>query len=100
MIRGTTPTHIFRLPFDSSLLSSARVVYKQGQREVLRKETEAFDMEENILRVTLSQEDTLRFDCKLSVKLQLRVKTKTGQVLAMKPRIVTVDECLDGEVLT
>ncbi len=100
MIRGTTPTHIFRLPFDSSLLSSARVVYKQGQREVLRKETGAFTMEANILKLTLSQEETLSFDCKLSVKLQLRVKTTAGQVLAMKPRIVTVDECLDDEVLS
>ena len=100
MMRGTTPTHTFRLPFDTALLASARVVYKQGQREVLRKETEAFTKEGNTLKLTLSQEETLLFDCKGSVKLQLRVKTAAGQVLAMKPRIVTVDECLDGEVLT
>lgn len=100
MIRGTTPTHTFKLPFDTSLLSSARVVYKQGEKEVLRKETEAFFMEENILRVTLTQDESLRFDCRRSVKLQLRVRTKTGQVLAMKPYVVSVDECLDDEVLT
>lgn len=100
MIRGTTPTHKFILPFKAELLTSVRVVYKQGQKEVLRKETTDFVMEGNTLALTLTQEETLLFDCHLSVKLQLRVKTRAGQVLATKPQVVSVEECLDGEVLT
>ena len=99
MIRGTTPTHVFTIPFDASLLSSARVVYKQGNKEILRKETEAFKMEGFQLSVTLTQEETLLFDDKASVKFQLRVRTKAGKALATPPMIVSVEECLDGEVL-
>lgn len=99
MIRGTTPTHIFNLPFSADLVAAARVIYKQGQKEILRKETEDFTKDGKSLRTTLTQEDTLLFDCKLNVKIQLRVKTTDGAVLATKPRLVTVEECLDGEVL-
>lgn len=100
MIRGTTPTHVFMLPFEAALVSSARVIYRQGEKEVLRKETEDFRKEDNALRLTLAEEETLLFDCRLSVKIQLRVRTVAGQVLATKPMIVAVDECLDNEVLT
>lgn len=99
MIINTTPTHIFRLPFDAALVASARVVYKQGPKEVLRKETGDFTKDGNRVKVTLTQEETLRFDCHLSAKVQLRVKTTTGAVLAMKPRLISVEECLDKEVL-
>lgn len=100
MIRGTTPTHVFTLPFETTLVSSARVIYKQGTKEVIRKENEDIIREGKALRLTLSEEETLRLDCRLSVKIQLRVRTIAGQVLATKPMIVTVDECLDNEVLT
>lgn len=42
MIIGTTPTHHFDLPFDASMVSAARVIYKQNGTEILRKETEDF----------------------------------------------------------
>lgn len=99
MIRGTTPTHTFNLPFSTDLVTSARVIYKQGQKEILRKETADFVKAGKSLKVTLTQEDTLLFDCRLMVKLQLRVKTTEGAVLNTKPRLVSVEECLDEEVL-
>ena len=100
MIQGTTPTHIFNLPFAASMVSSARVVYKQRDKEVLRKENDDFRIEgENSISVDLTEEETFLFDCNHSVKLQLRVKTNAGKVLATKPIIVRVEECLDREVL-
>lgn len=99
MISGTTPTHVFKLPFDSAQLSAARVVYKQGSKEIIRKETKDFTMEGNIIKVNLTQEDTFLFDCKTSVKYQLRVRTVMGRVLATKVKIISVEECLDREVL-
>ena len=99
MIRGTTPTHKFNLPFDSSNISAARVIYTQRGREILRKETKDFTMDGNAIRVELKQEDTLLFDCDYSVKLQLRVLTNDGKTLATQPIIVSIEECLDNEVL-
>lgn len=99
MIQGTTPTHIFNLPFDSDQVSSARVIYKQREQEILRKETEDFKMDGSAISVALTQEETFLFDCKYSVKLQLRVATKSGKVLSTKPIIIRVEECIDSEVL-
>lgn len=100
MIPGTTPTHYFNLPFESEMLSSARVIYKQRDREILRKETGDFEMDGNTISISLSQEETFLFDSQYSVKIQLAVRTKSGKVLRTMPIIVKVDECMDNEVLT
>jgi hypothetical protein len=99
MIQGTTPAHYFTLPFEASLVAAARVIYKQGSKEILRKETESFSREGKRIWVTLSQEETFLFDCKTSVKLQLRVRDVAGKVFNTKPMLASVDECLDTEVL-
>lgn len=96
---GTTPTHKFRLTFDTSFLQAARVVYMQKKVEVLRKDTEAFTFEGDTLSVTLSQEETFLFDHTAPVVMQLRVKDTSGRVLKSEPMVKTVRECLDREVL-
>ena len=98
MIKGTTPTHKFKLPFDAALVEKARVIYKQWTKEVLRKETKDFKMDGNMLSVSLSQEETFLFDCS-PVTYQLRVKTTYGKVLSTKPETIRVEDCLDCEVL-
>lgn len=99
MIRGTTPTHHFNLPFEASMISAVRAIYKQGTKEVLRKETPDFRLEGQRVSVDLTQEETFLFDCRTPVKLQLRVKTIRGQVLNTRTMVVSVAECLDSEVL-
>lgn len=99
MIIGTTPTHNFDLPFTSDQVVAARVIYKQGGKEILRKETEDFRKDGNRISVSLSQEETFLFDCSCSVKYQLRVRDIYGKVYNTKPRIISVEECLDSEVL-
>ena len=96
---GTTPTHTWTLPFDSSLVAKARVIYKQSGKEVLRKETADFTMAEQKLSVTLSQEETFLFDCRAPVKIQLRIRTTDGRALKTKPITKTPSECLDCEVI-
>ena len=98
MLIGTTPTHIFRLPFDTSLVAEAREIFRQEGREVLRKETADFKKEGNVLSVSLSQEETFLFDA-TDVTYQLRVKMLDGTVLNTKPKTIPVIECLDREVL-
>lgn len=96
---GTTPTHTWTLPFDASLVAEARAIYKQSGEEILRKETEHFAMDGQKLSVTLSQEETFRFDCRTPVKIQLRVRTTSGTVLKTVPLTKTPTECLDREVI-
>lgn len=99
MIKGTTPTHHFELPFEASRVAAARVIYKQGNIEVLRKETEDFKKDGNRISVTFSQDETFLFDSRISVKCQLRVRDISDKVMNTKPMIISIEECLDCEVL-
>jgi hypothetical protein len=98
MLQGTTPTHRFKLPFDGNRLTYARVTYKQGKRIILVKKDKDFKIEGNWISVTLTQGETFLF-CPENVIYQLRVKDINGKVFGTKPRIISVTECLDEEVI-
>lgn len=99
MIRGTTPTHIFNIPFDTSLVDEVKITYAQDDEIVLIKGTSDCVLDTNTVKVTLSQEDTFLFDHKKKVQVQLRLLTKSGEVLASIVENVGVSKCLDNEVL-
>ena len=58
MIRGTTPTHIFTVPFDTSIIKEVRVIYKQGNQKVLCKDNKDVEMDAQTVSLKLTQEDT------------------------------------------
>ena len=99
MIRGTTPTHTFTLPFDSSVISKVRILYSQNDELVFAKSDADATMDTNTISVVLSQQDTLSLDCHRPVDIQLRVLTKGGEALASDIIREKVDRCLDDEVL-
>lgn len=82
MIRGTTPTLEFTIPFETSLLAEAWVTLSQGGVEVLNKELEDCTCDTYKLTVRLTQEETLLLDCDCMTDIQLRVRTLTGDALA------------------
>ncbi len=100
MIRGTTPTHTFVLPFDTANVKECMIIYGQDDKEVLRKEASVCTMSDNKIVVELTQEDTLKFDCKKNVQLQLRVLTQDDKALATKVQTYPVHKCLNSEVLS
>lgn len=95
MIRGTTPTLCFTLPFKTDTLSCAYVTFsKQGkvmnQGEcIFEKTLDECCTDGNKLSVTLTQEETLKLDCTCNVEIQVRAKTKLGDALASN--IITCD---------
>lgn len=99
MIRGTTPTHTFNIPFDVSLIDKVRVTYSQCDRVVLMKSMEDCRFEGNAIVLKLSQDDTLLFDELKVVRIQLSVLTMGGDCLKSDIESVSVGECLDDEVL-
>jgi hypothetical protein len=100
MIRGTTPTHTFNIPFDTSLVDEVKITYAQDNVVVLEKHTSDCILDDATISVTLTQEDTFLFDCKKSVQVQLRILTKSGEALASVVEHIGVAKCLDNEVLT
>lgn len=100
MIRGTTPTHTFNIPFDTSAITALRIIYSQGDEQILVKELPDCTVDGNTISVKLTQEDTFKFDChKNTVQIQLRVLTAGNDALASDPVSVPVFKCLDSEVL-
>ena len=99
MRRGTTPTHTFTLPFDTSQVKCARVVYAQMNRVVLVKTGVDLTLEGNTIRLTLTQEESLRFNCSKPVEIQVRVLTLAGEALNSNIVKVPVQRCLESEVL-
>ena len=99
MIRGTTPTHIFTTNIDTSELKSVMVIYAQGGNELFKKSIEDCALNGNQISVKLTQEDTFKFDCNQKVQIQVRALTIDGNAMASKLYILSVDECLNDEVL-
>ena len=99
MIRGTTPKHIFNLPFEASLVKEARISYAQEYETVLTKTEADCVFEGNTITVALTQEDTLLFKKRRKVEIQLRVLTTNNEVMATVPYKVELHDCLTEEVL-
>ena len=100
MIRGTTPTHIFLLPedLDPGSFSEMYITYAQLGSVVTEKERNDMTIIGHEVRVTLSQEETLRL-LPGTVEIQMRVKTVSGSVFASGIVETTVDKVLKGGVI-
>ena len=76
MIRGTTPTLEFKLPFSASLIKSAQILisYVDNLKEVVIEKL--FDdcvLGETSISTELTQEETLSFPAPTTAEVQLRV---------------------------
>ena len=76
MIRGTTPTLEFRLPFLASLIKSAQILvsYVDDYKEVvIEKKLDECVLEGTTISTELTQEETLAFPAPTTASVQLRV---------------------------
>lgn len=82
IIRGTTPTLEFALPFPAEELVEAYVTICQLGAVVIDKPLTECQCEERKLVVTLTQEETLKLDCDCLSEIQIRAKTVGGEAIA------------------
>lgn len=99
MIRGTTPTLEFTLPFDVDTLEEAYVTIAQNGLAVVEKCLSDCGCEGDCLRVRLTQEETLKLKCNRVVEIQIRAKTKTGDVVASNIITVSAERILKDGVI-
>lgn len=99
MIRGSTPTHVFRLPISTELIKALRITYVQKQKTVLEKTEQDVTMDGTTISLRLTQEETLAFNAECRVKIQLKVLTVNEEVLASRITEVFVEQVLNEEVL-
>lgn len=99
MIRGTTPTLSFAIPFDTDLLSEAYVTLSQDEKVVVEKRLSDCNVDRRKLSVRLEQEDTLKLDCDLKTEVQIRAKTKDNEALASDIFVVNTHRILKDGVI-
>jgi hypothetical protein len=98
MIRGTTPTLEFVLPFETSLLAEAYVTLAQSDGVVLDKPLSECTLDGNKMTVKLTQEDTLKLKPG-PVEIQIRAKTENGDALASDIILTSASKILkDGAI--
>ena len=99
MIRGTTPTLEFILPFETDALAEAHVTLAQKEKVILTKKLDSCACDGSKLSVCLTQAETLQLDCGCITEIQVRVRTKSGDALASDIIKVNTHRILeDGEI--
>ena len=99
MVRGTTPTLEFTLPFSTELLAEAYVTLSQNKRVVVDKSLENCERSGNRLSVKLTQADTLLLDSDHKTEIQVRAKLNSGDAVASRIVTVNTERILkDGEI--
>ena len=102
MIRGTTPTLLYNLPFSASLIKSAEITIKyvdNFKKVLILKTLEDCELGETTISTRLTQEETLQFPAPASVLVQLRILTTDDTALATEPKSVKVKKLLAGDVI-
>ena len=82
MIRGTTPTITFNLPFQANLITNCEVYFAQDGVMKVVKYKDACEMSGKTLSVKLSQAETLLLDPEIQVEMQVRMVFEDGSVEA------------------
>lgn len=99
MIRGTTPTHRFVLPFNTDMIQTVQIIYAQNDEMVLTKGNDDCTLDGNTVSIKLTQQETFLFTEDVCVEVQVRVLTHDKDALASHVMRVHCDECLSDEVL-
>ena len=99
MIQGTTPTHTFNVGIDTGNIDALRITYKQGSNIILTKEKGDCTLGEKQITCKLSQEETLRFQSNVDVRMQIRIRTNDGEAIASKIFKAPVYAVLDKVVI-
>lgn len=101
MIRGTTPTLEFTMPFDTSLIAELYITITQNGATALEKTLSDCNCNDTSVSLTLTQEDTLRLEQKpyLDSEMQIRVRTIAGEALASNIMRIYVGRILKDGVI-
>ena len=100
VIRGTTPTHEFELPYPLAMVDDIRVVYGQNKKAIFTKSKEDCKLTEGQISVSLIQEETFLFSPHKKLEIELRIKLTNGKVVRTEePIILRVIDSMSDEVI-
>lgn len=97
--RGTTPYNYFDVPVDLTDAAVIYVTYAQGGCTVIEKTIEDLTVTAEEISLQLSQTDTLAFDSKLPVDIQIRARFADGNAIESTIMRTSVDRILKDGVI-
>lgn len=92
IIRGTTPTLKFGLPFETNMIAVGFVTVRQNESTIFEKPLSACQCDGCTLTAKLTQEETLKLESELNAEIRLVVKTAGGDRLESYPVCVGVSD--------
>lgn len=100
IIRGTTPTLRFDLPFDADMIANGFVVIQQGEVTVVEKEISDCECGGKTVSAKFTQEDTLKLASGMNAEISIVVKTTGGERLETETPFIerVVDTVKDGVI--
>ena len=97
IVRGSTPTHSFGIPFDTNAITSVIIIYAQDGAEVFRKRTADCTITDHDVSVKLAQADTLKLKAATAAKAQMVIHSD-GDVFVSREIEMTVEDILSEDV--
>ena len=97
--RGSTPTH--QITTDISLVDTEVifVTYDQLEKTVIEKTKSDIVVEDEYIEIELSQNETLKFNDKYDVEIQIRARFADGRAPVSNIMTTTVERLLKGGVI-
>ena len=99
MRRGTTPTHTITTDADLTGAAVIFLTYQQKGKTILELEDDRMTVTDKDIAVTLTQEETLSFDEKHDVDIQIRARFPDGSAVASNIMTTTAAEILKDGVI-
>lgn len=99
IVRGTTPTLSFGLPFSTDRLATAFVTVQQRDKVLVEKELAECNCSGSMIATQLTQEDTLALEDGVLAKIRLVLKTTGGDRFETKDIVVRVSDTHKDEVI-
>lgn len=100
IIRGTTPTHSFKLPLELVSIDEIRVIYSQKGKPVLIKTMEDMTIDGTECSWKLTQEETFKFKSYGEpIEIQARILTIGNDAIASDIFQDVCGRCLESEVM-
>lgn len=96
MRRGTTPTLIYTTPYADDLIVGGTIMFSQRGIVSLKKSIgdEAVEVDDYVIKVYLTREETLSFTTVDKIKMQLDLELKSGKHAVSNVLVDRVDEYL------
>ena len=82
MIRGTTPTLEFTLPFELLNIKRLWITFSQNNKEMFTVEKDECEIKGSVITLTLSQRQSLLLCSSTMVEIQIRILTDKDESLA------------------